>query len=252
MKNKGNLFKNKYIYIVATVTISVILGFMYYTFAETKQELEIAYTSGFSSFTPATILYAVKSGDSHVFQNPDLNDQTESDREIASVQWKQNDYFFVARTFHNYQWKDAVEDNWQLQSVEYQTSCDNLSYFSESAHFVFYRIDSAMKRKLRIVHRMTIMPSEGKIWWSESVRSPVTEKWIPVDLSTTNILATDALQIAESKNGTQTRFVMQNQCIVIITGTHDEWRVTYYSLEDNKVAVTIYIDNETGNLKVIQ
>jgi hypothetical protein len=238
------------LYQLLIIGLIVLVAISSCSIGKPEHETEITHTSGYYSFDPESIFQSLSQSDESIFrQIGSITNPVDTIPSTSDVTWSQEEFSDVMQSFHKFLWKEPAGNNWTMVSVEFRTGCNDVNNSLQFGSYHLYRVDSSSGRTTRQTRRIVIKPSEGTVWWSESELYPVIEQWIPVDLENLKISATDAVSIAEANGGEATRVDVGNECVKIISGYHDEWRVAYYSLTSNNTILEFFINNNTGEYR---
>jgi hypothetical protein len=220
-----------------------------------EDEKEVFHRSGDYDYTfdPNTIFDSLSQGNIDVFQPLVASPQMPSQR-VRPADWNSDDFFLVAQAFHEFHWKEPVED-WKLNVINYIYQCEDVDNGPSSAWFLFFKLFNGRteKKMERNVHDIGIFLSDNTILWSEVVRYPATENWLSIDLPQTNISVEEAVKIAEKNEGNSVRSGVDNKCSIGImlapNALDGRWQVKYKSIE-NDLLLEVDVNINTGDYEV--
>ncbi|MDA8115502.1 MAG: hypothetical protein M0Z43_12390 [Acidithiobacillus sp.] len=209
-------------------------------------EDEISY-----EINPETILTSINTSETNVFTRIPATPEVYSPLASGSFSWDQTDYLTIANAFHNFVWKEDLQ-NWSLYSAEFLIQqCQNNFGGFDYAHFDYFQ----RQDKTYFVHGITIAPLYSEIASGETYYD-YTSRWKSIDLTKIKISADDALILAEKYGGEQARLSVGNDdCRVrlvlapYVLGRDWGWSVFYF--KGNSKIFDISIDPYTGKYEIL-
>jgi len=230
--------------LVLMFTLSLILAC---NIEERRSTLPVEYDTYI--IDTSSILMSIIQGKEDVFM-PVTSSASEEITSEFPVNWKQADYLVIADALHQVAWGSSL-DGWKLNSMDFGLLCDKKTHGLQYAHFVFYDTQDTEDGGTRIVHNIVIDPERSSVNVWALRYSPVVINWKTIDLTTAAITADDALQIAESNGGTETRNKVGDDCYISVSfffdsASYDGWTVSYY--QNPGTLLEINIDPITGDI----
>ncbi len=209
-------------------------------------ENEISY-----EIDPETILTSLKNGETNIFTKIPATPEAYSPLESGSFSWSQTDYLTIANAFHNFVWKEDLQ-NWNLYNAEFLIEqCQNNFSGFDYAHFDYFQ----RQDKTYLVHGITITPLYGEITSGET-NYDYTSRWKSIDLTKIKISADDALLLAEKYGGEQARLsVGNNDCrirLILAPYVLDrDWGWSVFYFKHNSKVFDMSINPYTGKYEIL-
>jgi len=252
INNMKAQFETKMFINLLVISMTVVLATSFCSSGQSEHEVEIQYSSGYYSFDPKLDVELLGKNDEVTFKQLDsVDNPIDTIHTADAVLWDQDQFLYVMKSFHNFLWQEKVGDGWNLLNMEFRGTCESPnSYFYYGSYYLF-KTDSSAGRIIRKTHRININLMNGAIWWSESELYPLVEQWKPIELVSHKIPISKAISIAESNGGFDSTFEMRNDCVKIINGYYDEWRIAYYSPNKNKTVIEFFVNNNTGEYREV-
>jgi hypothetical protein len=232
----------------------IVLGMVFFTSVSClslslrDQEI-IRGEEGHYLINPDTILADIAQGKTDIFMVQSVTPEPPLSTSLSVVQWNQADYLEIARALHQFVWNESIED-WNLRHLLFSMKCEDILNGPQFGYFIFYKVASIREEESLFEHQIYIDPSNNSVSWSEVEYYPNLARQSAIELLQNKLTVTDALQIAESNGGEETRMGVDNNCKVRgeLFNSHDNWRVSYVKVLDLFV---IEIDALTGEYKIV-
>ena len=211
---------------------------------------------------PETILTSLNHGKTDVFmiaqKNP-IYDDVPALEPHSSFPWNQQDSLRVADAFHQFVWKESLE-NWHLYSAGFTIpQCRDISRIN-GVGFQFYQ---RQKNWYYLIHNIDINLEYGYMYGSDN-NGHYTDRWKDIDLNKVTVNSADkALLIAEQNGGQEARVRVKNdqKCHISISFSPHVlfdrswsgwgWEVTYWINDGASLIYGIIIDPFNGRYKVL-
>jgi hypothetical protein len=192
---------------------------------------------------------------SDIFILVDENAPDDNPASAAPVNWIFSDYYDVAQAFFSLVIEEPIE-NWHLNRMIFGLDCRHIDNGVQDATFTFFRNEIPFgEASSRIVERVSIIPQENLVDLSTEVYAPNRLFWPKVDLAEIEISLEDALRIAESSGGSETRLSVGNKCEILVAlnpnlgrVAYDGWIVDYLD-EENEYLAIYYVNPVTGEIE---
>lgn len=198
---------------------------------------------------PETILDRLSQGQNGIFKSlPKLPDGTplKSDKQVL---WSQNNYLKIAKVYHDYVWKESIEQ-WGMENIGFRMLCADVGFGPQEGIFRFIKTVNTKKQgKILYFSTVSIEPWRKSIGvWKEEF-DPMIQQRKMYNLLDYKINAEEALQIAENNGGSQARLSVDDKCqinLILSPGSrYNGWQVGYQTLNRGRL-FDIDIDPITG------
>lgn len=203
---------------------------------------------------PDTLLEGLAEGRTDVFIPQEETPYQASPTLGEPVQWQPEDYFQIAQAVHELGWGESLE-NWDLHGVDFGIDCAYLEHGPQDAWFSYFKTVKLREQETRLVSDIIIEPRRKTVAGGRVEYYPQRKRWQTIDFAHLKISAEDALQIAETHGGYETRTAVANECYISIGLYSDSfeyggWQVDYIPNSGSEVSLGLYkIDPETGELE---
>ena len=188
-------------------------------------------STGNTRINPQTLLSSLEQGHTNVFQLE--SELPEDPMFVMPVEWKQADYFKIAKVIHQVVWGESLND-WTLYRMNFRNACTNEPEGLESANLFYFQNMQINGESRYSVREILIEPEYGYIAWGGDTFYPRPFfGWKSIDLNEITITAEKVINIAESSGGVELRLSAKNECNVLISMYPEgynrfDWKV-YYS-----------------------
>lgn len=193
------------------------------------------------TFEPETFFSVSEQQQEAMFQSISIDKYPKQDLYPAGFfPWNQQDYIEIANVFNHVVASDLLSD-WQLYEMTLIKSCDDISVGFDGVVLVYFKFDGTQYATRRI----DISPQVKAAQWRGTAYFPhlfLSSKWKSIDIHNFKVSADDALQIAETHGGRNTRITVQNECKILVSipnSDNEEWEVEYYSSAWTKFRMVI-------------
>lgn len=245
-------FRKLTCFMLLMLVLSITFACQLPSFLEDTRPVTISSSEGQYEIDSVTILASIDQGNADVFISQIGTPEVMPTTPGKPVQWSQADYYRIAQTLHEFVWGEPIE-NWNLSEILFRMGCEDANNGPQFAQFQLFRIGHVDEQETRIVRSLFIEPMKQSVSWHEYETAPAVGQWPTIDLGQFGISANDALQIAESNDGSKERSTVNNECSIYITAPdsmYDGWRIDY-SQTNLPPLFEIHIDPMTGEYKVV-
>jgi hypothetical protein len=237
--------KSTYSVILAAV---ILLSAMLSCYVDEKED-QINLFDQYYTIEPTSLLDSLKHGEmafTPVSQRPEL---IPFDQQVT-VNWSQADYFYIANALY----EGAVGKTllgWQLGGVDFSLTCSQIQNGFQNGRFHFFSVIKVDDEDSRLERFIDIDPRHNFVNASESKYFPNLVDSKSIDMAGLKISAEQALQIAESNRGQETRQSVGNDCHIDLflsprSRNTKGWKVMYHQNDDK--LFEIQIDSYTGEI----
>jgi hypothetical protein len=200
---------------IATVVLSTTITCQLWSSLGNIKVAEMSNNQGYYAIDTDTILKSIAQGKTDVFFSQNATPEVVAPLSSKPIQWSQADYFRVAEALSEFVWNEPLED-WNLDNVLFRLDCEDVNSGPQFAAFSYFKIIHTREQESRLVHNLLIDPFGHSVSWQETEYYPNNLVVKRTDLSQQNILAEDALSIAEKNGGLEVRSSAGNACIIYL------------------------------------
>lgn len=214
-----------------------------------KEEQAISSDAATYTIDAQTILQSLDQTNIDVFKLEMATPESTPER-LPSVRWSQTDYYRVAQAFHEFVWQESL-DKWKLNLIFFRLDCTDAALGPQMMSFDMFRMDKTREGDSRIDRSIYIWPQQNQLHWSEAEYYPVRFRKSVLDLTKVEIMAEEALRIAEEHGGRNARLASNNTCVISghlgADTRYNGWLVSYRG-EGSITLFEVVIDERTGEV----
>lgn len=248
-------FPNNFIFLIILLTSATVMAcFATGIFDENREEYVVLRDESYS-IDSAVIIESLKQGRENNFN---LLNETSSNNQISAspVEWKQDDFIYVAKAFHQFVWNESISE-WKLEKMSFTLRCDEIELGAQGARFAFFKEEKDNGVGAIVFRDLYITPDENLVKLLETKYQPIYEKRMAIDFMKVDITVEKALMIAEINGGTEFRQEINDNCAINVQlnagGKLDGWFTTYSEITSGPgKQFWATINTETGKYKKVR
>lgn len=208
----------------------------------------IVYEEGIFEFNANLIFTQIDEGDSNLFTSVTEAGEEKTDLSHA---WTEEETFRVTNAFRDEELPPGYLQG-TLSTVTYFFYCDDLEQpFKNSIMRYIRQLGENGKTTHTEILFIHIHPDRNYVDYSYEIRYPAIIDWEPLDIDKVQLPFEEALQIAESSGGAETREQVNFECALTsrlnpASSNQAIWEVTYYLDSPTSPELVIEIDANSG------
>lgn len=190
---------------------------------------------GLYTYNPETIFESLQQGEDDIF-TPYFGSPDDITLYYDPVTWSQSDYLKIATALVQKVWGEPSNSKkWNIESVYFAQSCVDSPKGFNRFHIVYYQDLGVTNWKRNYTTRLIdIQPWRGLAYWGgdATFSSTLVSNWKGIDLDGFQIVADDALKVADDHGGGETDKSYCNT-ISVNMDQHDKqkWNVSYFATD---------------------
>ncbi len=131
---------------------------------------------------PSTLLATIKEGKSNSFTLLRATPPVHPSRSNTPIQWKQADYLFISKAFHQFVWHEPFPEG-ELIDIRYSLDCKEVGYGLQSAKYKLVHITKSKEDETRIDRTIIIDPAYSQVFAWEYSYNPNYSRYKFIDIS---------------------------------------------------------------------
>jgi hypothetical protein len=166
----------------------------------------------------------------------------------VKVNWLQAEYLYVANSLHERVFGESFQ-GWELNSMDFELGCSQVSNGFKNGRFTFFKLVKETNQEVRMSSFIDVDPRGNFVFLKEEKYYPKLVDWEVIDIANLKVSAEEALQIAESNGGEESRQSVGNDChisLILNPGRDGEWIVFYTQTDELVSFFSVLIDPYTG------
>jgi hypothetical protein len=215
------------------------------------KEQQISGGNGVYAFDSQTVLQSMAQGKMNVFTLQSATPESPQP-DLPPVRWSQSDFYRIAQALHESIWREPIE-GWKLNQILFRVKCVDAPLGPQFVGFKMFKTARIREANSRLERNVYVEPRQNQAGWTGIEYYPERFRWSSLDLAQVKIPAEQALQIAESQGGRETRLAVENKCEIfgsLVAGVrNNDWQISY-SGERLALLFEINVDEQTGEYKI--